>query len=106
VIDIKMIHNTHWNHCKASLTSKDQYRPHSFLAMLFLVAGIGPSSIINGSLPTTAPILIIALGFNPSFSPTSLEPININEAPSTSPEELPMMHMIYFSMAVFISMAV
>jgi hypothetical protein len=90
VIDIKMIHNTHWNHCKASLTSKDQYRPHSFwhCAMLFLVAGIGPSSIINGSLPTTAPILIIALGFN-RVSPTSLEPININEAPSTSPEELP-----------------
>jgi hypothetical protein len=51
VIDIKMIHNTHWNHCKASLTSKDQYRPHSFwhFAMLFLVAGIGPSSIINGT---------------------------------------------------------
>jgi hypothetical protein len=66
---------------------KNQYRPHSFwhCRNAFLVAGIGPS-IINGSLPTTAPILIIAL--NPSFSPT-FGTNQHNEAPSTSPEELP-----------------
>jgi hypothetical protein len=66
VIDIKMIHNTHWNHCKASLTSKINIaRIHFGIVQCFLVAGIGPKHYqrLTAHYGTHSD----ALGFNPSF---------------------------------------
>lgn len=45
--------------------------------------------MIVGSVDVTATLTIFARGFNPNFSPISLEPINTKLAPSTIPDELP-----------------
>mmetsp|Transcript_106521 Transcript_106521/g.306269 ORF Transcript_106521/g.306269 Transcript_106521/m.306269 type:complete len:353 (-) Transcript_106521:112-1170(-) len=75
---------------KASLTSTTSscsgFRPLLFKACA--VAGIGPSSIITGSAPTTAMAAILAIGRRPSFcKPRSLQ-IRSAAAPSQICEEV------------------
>ena len=53
------------------------------------VAGIGPVSIIVGSVPILLVALNLARGFKLFCSPYSLLPISIAAAPSAIPDEFP-----------------
>ncbi|SHX20023.1 Uncharacterised protein [Mycobacteroides abscessus subsp. abscessus] len=55
----------------------------------FLVAGVGPVSMMSGSLPEVAVATMRARGVRPCDLPASSEPISTRAAPSTMPELLP-----------------
>ena len=76
---------------KASLTSNKSMSLMSIPAAFRTrsVAGIGPVSIIVGSVPILLVALNFARGFRLFFSPYSLLPIRIAAAPSAIPDELP-----------------
>ena len=58
------------------------------LARAFLVAGIGPVPMIDGSTPALAKALIVASGLAPIASAFSLDIKTMAAAPSLIPEEL------------------
>src|SRR5690606_31559243 len=55
----------------------------------FLVAGVGPVSMMTGSAPLVAVATIRARGVRPCDSPAFSLPMSTSAAPSTMPEELP-----------------
>ena len=59
------------------------------LASAFLVAGIGPVSMIVGSAPESAVATMRPRGTRPSALPIASLPISTAAAPSTIPDELP-----------------
>ena len=59
------------------------------LASALRQAGVGPVSMMVGSLPITAAARMRARGFSPAMAPPSFEPTSISAAPSTMPDELP-----------------
>ena len=59
------------------------------LASALRQAGVGPVSMMVGSLPITAAARMRARGFSPALRAALVEPTSISAAPSTMPDELP-----------------